>query len=823
MRFITYSLFFIFSVVGLVSASENSDNPITTPIRYDGHIFVPPTPPPNDDHSNIGFSIGIGFGFRNADRSANNYVYAMQLILNDTNLKSFAYNNVEQQLTTWAKPKGILIDYTTRLTGAILSGDFYTALNMMHNFKMPKNLPMYALITTNKFMSRLTHQLYYNSGENMGAPKNINDIDRYWVKTIYQEYIDELSKSFIVYVGVDDLITSCNERVVDSQERTILIHLLKCLKVSFVPIDSTQVIDQQLKTALLSNINEKYSFINSTYTNMGWWTWIKLKYNRFQHDSSMISASFDEAIRNNTYANELHSLSSYYADNDYQGILNRLNKCRWLDREYPYLRPHAQASLDQQLLSKIAKNPDLMYQQTTPPCLTGTYADTEQATSSNSVHQEVFAQNVDILSPAAQELLNACELTSPPLHTVAPEHQLFIQRSEVILNSAAQAHQDGTVDNAAIAETIVLTSAAQELELAGQSNKAKALLVATEKKWDSLAAPTAQKNDQDYMPDICDEHDAEAAALQFYGRIFGHAGRRMWHNVKHPTEFVHRQVDGLKNLTLLAAKSLNTTAKFLSEDPELIQEACSEIKSAAHVIGEAVKSICAMSQPEFEEFFGNFLGDCAIDAIGLKGLGKAASSAKQAIKSKSITLIESTAQAFKGNESRIPLYEKAAAKLKALRNKKSLISTKTTATEASSSANKVSATSKASAAASSSEIEQAVGNAKLPISHAEELAEMNQAASTIKHPVVNSRRVGSALKTDFYHNFDKIIDNFARYAEKFELIGGDKIKRVLYQIEGSLNGEVGLFEWILDSGKVTHRCFIKGGKITGKPNMFQRK
>ena len=118
-----------------------------------------------------------------------------------------------------------------------------------------------------------------------------------------------------------------------------------------------------------------------------------------------------------------------------------------------------------------------------------------------------------------------------------------------------------------------------------------------------------------------------------------------------------------------------------------------------------------MTQAQVEKMLGDMLGDGITITGGLKYIGKAANTAKQVIKEKSIALIESTAQAFKNNESRIPLYEKAAAKLKALRNKKSLISTKTTAAEASSSANKVPAVSKTSAAASSSEIEQAAAKA----------------------------------------------------------------------------------------------------------------
>jgi filamentous hemagglutinin len=40
----------------------------------------------------------------------------------------------------------------------------------------------------------------------------------------------------------------------------------------------------------------------------------------------------------------------------------------------------------------------------------------------------------------------------------------------------------------------------------------------------------------------------------------------------------------------------------------------------------------------------------------------------------------------------------------------------------------------------------------------------------------------------------------------------------LYQVEGSLNGQNGVFEWIVERGEVTHRLFIPRGTITGRPN-----
>ena len=90
---------------------------------------------------------------------------------------------------------------------------------------------------------------------------------------------------------------------------------------------------------------------------------------------------------------------------------------------------------------------------------------------------------------------------------------------------------------------------------------------------------------------------------------------------------------------------------------------------------------------------------------------------------------------------------------------------------------------------------------------------------SIKNPIVDSQRVGSALKTDPHHSFNDIVDNYAGSARTFRIKGGDGKTRILYQLKGSLNGQKGIFEWIYDSTRgVTHRRFIPNGRITGRPN-----
>lgn len=86
--------------------------------------------------------------------------------------------------------------------------------------------------------------------------------------------------------------------------------------------------------------------------------------------------------------------------------------------------------------------------------------------------------------------------------------------------------------------------------------------------------------------------------------------------------------------------------------------------------------------------------------------------------------------------------------------------------------------------------------------------------STIKNDIIDLPRVGSALKTDRYHAFSNIVDNYAGYATKTPINNG-----TLYQLQGSLNGTAGRFEWIIQNQQVTHRMFVPGGGINGIPIM----
>ena len=84
--------------------------------------------------------------------------------------------------------------------------------------------------------------------------------------------------------------------------------------------------------------------------------------------------------------------------------------------------------------------------------------------------------------------------------------------------------------------------------------------------------------------------------------------------------------------------------------------------------------------------------------------------------------------------------------------------------------------------------------------------------NSINNDVLNTERAGSALKSDAYHAFPDIVDNYVGFAEKIKLSRG-----TLYQLKGSLNGVEGRFEWIIQNGKTTHRMFVKGGGINKIP------
>jgi RHS repeat-associated protein len=80
----------------------------------------------------------------------------------------------------------------------------------------------------------------------------------------------------------------------------------------------------------------------------------------------------------------------------------------------------------------------------------------------------------------------------------------------------------------------------------------------------------------------------------------------------------------------------------------------------------------------------------------------------------------------------------------------------------------------------------------------------NSCGSEINNGVIGKQRVGSALKTDSHHAFTDMVDNYAGHAKK-TVINNNAVK---FELQGSLNGKQGVFEWMVNGrGQVFHRFF----------------
>ena len=115
------------------------------------------------------------------------------------------------------------------------------------------------------------------------------------------------------------------------------------------------------------------------------------------------------------------------------------------------------------------------------------------------------------------------------------------------------------------------------------------------------------------------------------------------------------------------------------------------------------------------------------------------------------------------------------------------------------------------------------------LKQAEEVGEkVIRGTTDIENAVLGRIRTGSATKMDPHHAFPNLVDNYVGIAKKFDIPtkgpGGVIVRQSeLYQIEGSLNGASGVFEWIVDQDCITHRRFIPNGGVTGFPNQIPKK
>ncbi len=93
-------------------------------------------------------------------------------------------------------------------------------------------------------------------------------------------------------------------------------------------------------------------------------------------------------------------------------------------------------------------------------------------------------------------------------------------------------------------------------------------------------------------------------------------------------------------------------------------------------------------------------------------------------------------------------------------------------------------------------------------------------AGLVVEEIKGAKVIGSAMKEDVGHRSASYMLDIAAKEGKVTSIKGDYdgiVKNIL-QVEGKLNGDKGIFEWIVSPKGLEHQRFIKGGKMTGFPN-----
>jgi filamentous hemagglutinin len=108
------------------------------------------------------------------------------------------------------------------------------------------------------------------------------------------------------------------------------------------------------------------------------------------------------------------------------------------------------------------------------------------------------------------------------------------------------------------------------------------------------------------------------------------------------------------------------------------------------------------------------------------------------------------------------------------------------------------------------------------LNHADNAADFAKyRAALAQQEIAKAPRVGSALKADKMHKAGTfVVDEIGEKAQVFGIRGGDGIQRTLVQMPGSVNGQQGIFEWILEqNGDLSHQRFIPGAPVSGIPNL----
>jgi RHS repeat-associated protein len=106
--------------------------------------------------------------------------------------------------------------------------------------------------------------------------------------------------------------------------------------------------------------------------------------------------------------------------------------------------------------------------------------------------------------------------------------------------------------------------------------------------------------------------------------------------------------------------------------------------------------------------------------------------------------------------------------------------------------------------------------AKDLLKHADDGVVRLLSPSKVAKKIVKAERIGSGLRTDIYHRAASFISE--SHLSKGIVYDLGK-NNTLLQVEGALNGKIGIFEYILNElGQVNHQLFKQGGIINGIPN-----
>ena len=83
--------------------------------------------------------------------------------------------------------------------------------------------------------------------------------------------------------------------------------------------------------------------------------------------------------------------------------------------------------------------------------------------------------------------------------------------------------------------------------------------------------------------------------------------------------------------------------------------------------------------------------------------------------------------------------------------------------------------------------------------------------------ITNAERVGSGMKTDPHHRAASFVpEEQLAQGKTFPFTNGDGRKMTMLQTEGALNGQKGIYEYILNpAGQVEHQLFRPGAGVIG--------